>query len=65
MFFVALFFLNDLFRILSSQGINNFHNARGHYGEISPRQQPITARDFTGSNLCHIISSIGFLNRGN
>ena len=23
--------------------------------EISPRQQPITARDFTGSNLCHTI----------
>ena len=34
---------------------NNFHNASVHYGEISPRQQPITARDFTGSNLCHII----------
>ena len=39
----------------SSGGINNFHNARGHYGEILPRQQPITARDFTGSNLCHIM----------
>ena len=38
-----------------SQGINNFHNACGHYGEISPRQQPITARDFTESNLFHII----------
>ena len=34
-------------------GINNFHNARGYYGEILPRQQPITARDFSGSNLCH------------
>ena len=38
------------------QGINNLHNGRGHYGEISPRQQPITARDFTGSNLCDIIN---------
>ena len=48
----------SFFRILScfcSQGINNFYNARGHYGEISTRQQPITARDFTGSNLRHII----------
>ena len=32
-----------------------FITPAGHYGEISPRQQPTTARDFTGSNLCHII----------
>ena len=44
-----------MFRILNSQGINNFHDARGHYGDISPRQQPIAVRDFTGSKLCHII----------
>ena len=52
-FFFKLFFYD--FECFCSQGINNFHNARGHYGEILPRQQPITARDFTGSNLCHII----------
>ena len=28
------------------------------YGKILPRQQPITARDFTGSNLCHIIINL-------
>ena len=42
--------LDDFFRFLNlflfTQDINNFHNARGQYGEISPRQQPITARDF-------------------
>ena len=43
-----------------SQGIN-FHNARGHYGEILPRQQSITARNFTGSNLCHIINILGWI----
>ena len=51
------FFLIFFFRILSPQGINSFHNAHGHYWEISPRQEPITARDFTGNNLCHIINS--------
>ena len=52
------FKLSYFFRIwvcFCSQDINNFDNARGHYGEISPRQQPITARNFTVSNLCHII----------
>ena len=39
------------------------HDARGHYREISPRQQPITARDFTGSNLCHIIPMPGATGR--
>ena len=33
---------------------------RGHYEEISLRQQPITARDFAGSNLCHIIIIIEY-----
>ena len=51
------------YRILSLQGINNFHNARGHYGEISPRQQPITALDFTGSNLRHIIINLNYARR--
>ena len=36
--------------LFCSQGVNNFHDACGHYGEILPSQQPITARDFTGSN---------------
>ena len=39
----------------AGDSFNNFHNGRGHYGEISPRQQPITAHDLTGSDLCHII----------
>ena len=43
--------------LFCSQGVNNFHDACGHYGEILPRQQPITARDFAGSNLRHIIIS--------
>ena len=42
--------------------INNFHNARSHYAENSPNQQPITARDFTGSNLCRIITTTYWLN---
>ena len=36
-----------------------FHDR--HYGEILPRQQPITAHDFTGSNLCHIIKEVNIL----
>ena len=38
-----------------------FKNARGHYGEILPRRQPITARDFIVSNLFVHIISIGLL----
>ena len=40
-----------------SQGINNFHNTRGHHEKISPRQQPITARDFE-SDLYHVINIV-------
>ena len=35
--------------------VNNFHNPRGRYGEILPRQRPIAARDFTGSKTCAIL----------
>ena len=54
-FFVAQFRQNfflkyflGLWVCFCSQEISNFHNARGHYGEISPRQQLITGRNFTG-----------------
>ena len=53
-FFVAQFRQNfflkyflGLWVCFCSQEISNFHNARGHYGEISPRQQLITGRNFT------------------
>ena len=72
MFFVAYFSILFSFKVnvlvfmilsllLFTGRINNFHNVRGHYGEISLRQQPITARDFTGSNLCHIIKQFNKL----
>ena len=60
-FFGNKSFLLGFFVCFRSQGITNFHNARGHYGEISPCQQPITARDFTGCNPCHIIIYINDL----
>ena len=46
-FFLKLFVYDFVFVFFQTALIDNFHNARGHYGEISQRQQPITARDFT------------------
>ena len=52
-----MFFVAHCSILFSFKAKNNFHNARGHYGEILPRRQPITVRDFTGSNLCHIVTT--------
>ena len=44
-----------------SHGINNFHNARGHYGDISPRQPLITGRNSTGcGSLWPELSKYGY-----